>query len=57
MSNLTRSNLTLSVSVPLLLGKKSKFKGQDFHSLESVFFGLADRLKPIAICSSWRVQK
>ncbi len=57
MSNLTRSNLTLSVSVPLLLGKKSKFKDQDFHSLESVFFGLTDRLKPIAICSSWRVQK
>lgn len=28
-----------------------------FYPLMSVFFRLINRLKPIAICSSWRVQK
>lgn len=57
MSNLTRSNQSLNISMPLLLGKISQFKDQYLHSLMSVFFRRANRLKPFAICDSWRVQK
>ena len=57
MINLTRSNQSLNISLPLLLGKISQFKGQHLHSLMSVFFRRTDRLKPIGICDSWRVQK
>lgn len=57
MSDFTCSNLAINVSMPLLLGKISKFKDQYFYSLMSVFFRLPDRVKPIAICNSWRVQK
>lgn len=57
MSNLTRSNQSLNISMPLLLGKISQFKGQPLHSLIGVCFRRTDRLKPIAICDSWRVQK
>ena len=37
--------------------KINDFLERSFYPLMSVFFKRADRLKPIAICSSWRVQK
>lgn len=65
MSNLTPSNQALNTGsrsqifilyVPLQPNKKGLLV-RYFHSSVSVFFGLIDRLKPIAICSSWRVRK
>lgn len=37
--------------------KINDFLERSFYPLMNVFFKRADRLKPIAICSSWRVQK
>ena len=37
--------------------KINDFLERSFYPLMSVFFKRVDRLKPIAICSSWRVQK
>ena len=65
MSNSNPSNQALNASnqsrifilyVPLQPNKKW-FLVRCFYSSMSVFFRLTDRLKPIAICSGWRVQK
>lgn len=65
MSDLARSNRPLNAHqkpskiipyVPLQ-PKIFSITERYFYPLMSVFFRLIDRLKPIAICSSWRVQK
>lgn len=65
MSNLTRPNrplnagkksLNIILHYPLQHTKRGILE-RYFYPLLSVFFRRADRQKPIAICSSWRVQK
>ena len=65
MNDLTRSNrplnagkkfLNIILHYPLQHTKRGILE-RYFYPLMSVFFGLTDRLKPIAICSSWRVRK
>ncbi len=56
MSKLACLNLVISVSTPLLLGKKSKLKDQCLYSLIIVFFRLTNKSKPIATCDGWRLE-
>ena len=65
MSDLTRSNRPLNAhQKPLIIIPYVPLQPKIFNIIERyfyplmiVFFRRADRLKPIAICSSWRVQK
>ena len=65
MSNLTPPNrplntgkksLKIILHYPLQHTKRGILE-RYFYPLMSVFFRRTDRLKPIAICSSWRVRK
>ena len=65
MNDLARSNRPLNAHqkpskiipyVPLQTKKEGVLE-RYFYPLMSVFFRRTDSLKPIVICSSWRVQK